>query len=223
MDGRPDEAPRVSRLFDRLAGLDRGRARPLGMGGISIPAPSRGLRGSWRLVGSLVILLCMVAVLAAVSARPLKPVAVPIVSFSLPPLAPLVETPPEPPRAAASPLLAQGLEAAQRGELADAEGYFRRAVEQDAGDAEAWNSLGVVLVRQGEPARGVEALRKALRLQPSHVEAHRNLGVALDRQGRTGEAAHHYRTFLSLATDAHPGRGDVRRRLLELGSGRTGV
>jgi len=156
----------------------------------------------------------MVAVLAAVSARPLKPVTVPIASVSLPPLAPLVETPPEPPRAAASPLLAQGLEAAQRGELADAEGFFRRAVEQDAGDAEAWNSLGVVLVRQGEPARGVEALRKALRLQPSHVEAHRNLGVALDRQGRTGEAAHHYRTFLSLATDAHPGRGDVRRRLL---------
>ena len=29
--------------------------------------------------------------------------------------------------------------------------------------------------------------------------------------------------FLSLTTDTHPGRGDVRRRLLELGSVRTGV
>ena len=165
----------------------------------------------------------MVAVLAAVSARPLKPVAAPIASLDPEPPAPLVETPPEPLRAPGSPLLAQGLEAAQRGELADAEGYFRRAVEQDAGDAEAWNSLGVVLIRQGEHARGVRALRKALRLQPSHVEAHRNLGVALDRQGRVDEAAQHYRTFLSLTTDAHPGRGDVRRRLLELGSVRTGV
>lgn len=223
MGGRPDEAPRVSRLFDRLAGLDRGRARPLGMGGISIPAPSHALRGTWRPVGYLVILVGMVAVLAAVSVRPLNPAVDPADSLSPAPPVSNEETPAEPPAAAVSPLLAQGLEAAQRGDLADAEGYFRRAVELDAGDAEAWNSLGVVLVRQGEHARGVEALRKALRLQPSHVAAHRNLGVALDRQGQTGEAAQHYRTFLSLTTAAHPGRGDVRRRLLELGSVRTGV
>jgi cytochrome c-type biogenesis protein CcmH/NrfG len=223
MGGRLDEVPRVSRLYDRLAGLDRGRARPLGMGAISIPAPPRALRGSWRLVGYLVILLGMVAVLVAVSVFPLKSAAIPVAPLSPAPPVLDAEAPVEPPRAAVSPLLAQGLEAAQRGELADAEGYFRRAVEQDAGDAEAWNSLGVVLVRQGEHAQGVEALRKALRLQPSHIEAHRNLGVALDRLGRAGEAARHYRTFLSLTTDAHPGRGDVRRRLLELGSVRTGV
>lgn len=215
----------MSRLFDRLAGLDRGRARPAGMGNLSILEPSRGRRGSWRLIGSLVILLCMVAVLAAVSARLLNPAAVPASPVPPAPSVPVAETesPVEPLRASVSPLLAQGLEAAQRGELADAEGYFRRAVAQDAGDAEAWNSLGVVLVRQGEQAQGVEALRKALRMQPSHIEAHRNLGVALDRQGRAGEAAEHYRFFLSLTTDAHPGRGDVRRRLLELGSVRTGV
>lgn len=165
----------------------------------------------------------MAAVLAAVSVRPPNPAAVPLAPFSPVAPVPMAETPPEPPRGAVSPLLARGLEAAQRGELADAVGYFRRAAEQDAGDAEAWNSLGVVLVRQGEHARGVEALRKALRLQPSHIEAHRNLGVALDRQGRAGEAAQHYRSFLSLTTEAHPGRGDVRRRLLELGSVRTGV
>ena len=213
----------MSRLFDRLAGLDRGRARPTGMGGISLPAASRGRRGPWRLLGSLVILLCMVAILAAVSVRPQKPAAVLAGAFNPAPPAFISETPAEPPRAAVSPLLAQGLEAAQRGELADAEGYFRRAVAQDAGDAEAWKSLGVVLVRQGEQAQGVEALRKALRLQPSHIEAHRNLGATLDRQGRAGEAAQHYRSFLSLTPDAHPGRGDVRRRLLELGSVRTGV
>ena len=215
----------MSRLFDRLAGLDRARARPAGMGKLLIQEPSRGRRGSWRLIGSLVILLGMVAILAAVSARLLNPAAVPTGPISPPPSVPVAETEPlvEPLRAAVSPLLAQGLEAAQRGELADAEGYFRRAVAQDAGDAEAWNSLGVVLVRQGKPVQGVEALRKALRMQPSHIEAHRNLGVALDRQGRAGEAAEHYRFFLSLTTDAHPGRGDVRRRLLELGSVRTGV
>ena len=215
----------MSRLFDRLAGLDRGRARPAGMGNLSILEPSRGRRGPWRLIGSLVILSGMVATLVVVSVRSSKPAAVPVGFLASPPSAAIAETesPVEPLRATVSPLLAQGLEAAQRGELADAEGYFRRAVAQDAGDAEAWNSLGVVLVRQGEQAQGVEALRKALRMQPSHIEAHRNLGVALDRQGRAGEAAEHYRFFLSLTTDAHPGRGEVRRRLLELGSVRTGV
>lgn len=112
--------------------------------------------------------------------------------------------------------LARGLEAAQRGALADAEELFREALARDDRDAEAWNSLGVVLIRRGEPDRGIEALRTALRLMPTHIEAHRNLGVALDRQGRRGEAIRHYRSFLALSPAGHPGRDEVRRRLLEL-------
>jgi tetratricopeptide (TPR) repeat protein len=112
--------------------------------------------------------------------------------------------------------LALGLEAAQRGHLADAERLFREALARDDRDAEAWNSLGVVLIRQGERERGIAALRAALRLVPTHLEAHRNLGVALDRQGRRSEAISHYERFLLLSPAGHPGRDEVRRRLLEL-------
>lgn len=116
--------------------------------------------------------------------------------------------------------LGLGLEAAQRGSLAEAERLFREALARDERDAEAWNSLGVVLIGQGERARGIDALRTALRLVPTHLEAHRNLGVALDRQGRRGEAIVHYERFLSLSPAGHPGRDEVRRRLLEIAPGR---
>lgn len=129
-------------------------------------------------------------------------------------ITPLPSITPEP-----SPL-GLGLEAAQRGALADAERLFREALARDERDAEAWNSLGVVLIRQGERERGTDALRTALRLVPTHLEAHRNLGVALDRQGRRGEAIGHYQRFLSLSPAGYPGRDEVRRRLLELAAER---
>lgn len=125
-------------------------------------------------------------------------------------IAPLPSIPP-----AASPLTL-GREAAQRGSLADAERLFRDALARDDRDAEAWNSLGVVLIRQGAREPGIEALRTALGLMPTHLEAHRNLGVVLDWQGRRGEASGHYQRFLSLSPAGYPGRDEVRRRLLEL-------
>jgi Flp pilus assembly protein TadD len=112
--------------------------------------------------------------------------------------------------------LARGLEAARRGDLADAEQLLHEAVARDGGDAEAWNGLGVVLIRQGDREPGLAALRTALRLDPAHGEAHRNLGAALDRLGRRDEAIPHYQTFLTLTADGHPGRDEVRRRLAEL-------
>jgi Flp pilus assembly protein TadD len=112
--------------------------------------------------------------------------------------------------------LALGREAAQQGSLAAAERLFREALARDDRDAEAWNSLGVVLIRQGAREPGIEALRTALRLMPTHLEAHRNLGVALDRQRRRGEAIVHYERFLSLSPAGYPGRDEVRRRLLEI-------
>jgi tetratricopeptide (TPR) repeat protein len=212
----------MSRLFDMLARLDRGGARPAGLGGISIPIPPADGRRSWRIVGYLIILMGMAAIALAVYVRPpagtftaTVPPAPRIDAIPMP-AAPATDPAPDPAPSLSGSLLAQGLEAAQRGDLTEAERLFRQAVAQDGGDAEAWNSLGVVLIRRGDRQPGIEALRTAVRLQPSHLEAHRNLGVTFDRLGRRDEATRHYRTFLSLTAEGHPGRGDVRRRLLEL-------
>ena len=201
----------MSRLFDGFVRLDRGRARPAELGGIALPTPCVRGRRTWRIVASFIILVGMAAIAWTVYVRP------PGRDFLASPaprqIAPLPTTSSAPPPP--SPL-AQGLEAAQRGALPDAEGFFREALGRDDRDAEAWNSLGVVLIRRGERERGIDALRTALRLMPTHIEAHRNLAVALDRQGRRGEAIGHYRSYLSLSPAGHPGRDEVRRRLLEL-------
>jgi cytochrome c-type biogenesis protein CcmH/NrfG len=213
----------MSRLFDLLARLDRGRARPAGMGTISIPVPAAAGRRTWYIVGYLIILVGMAAIAMAVFVRPpagtltaTVPTAPQLAALPMPE-APATLPAPAPPVSRNGSVLAQGLEAAQRGELAEAERLFRQAVAQDGGDAEAWNSLGVVLIRQGDREPGIEALRTALRLLPSHVEGHRNLGAVLDRLGRRDEASRHYRAFLSLTAEGHPGRDEVRRRLTELG------
>ncbi len=52
----------------------------------------------------------------------------------------------------------------QKGELAEAEGLAREAVEVQPGMFQAWDTLGEVLVKQGKMAEAEEALQKALSL-----------------------------------------------------------
>jgi len=117
-------------------------------------------------------------------------------------------------------LVREGTDAAQSGQTGEATTAFRKAVELDPTDAEAWNNLGVVLVRAGDTGKGIECFRRALRAVPTHSEAHRNLAVALDRQGRMAEATRHYRAFLSQKGADGVERAQVLARLEELGARR---
>ncbi len=121
-------------------------------------------------------------------------------------------------RLRARALIDEGLTAARDRDFEEANRLLTKALDLDPADADAWNGLGVVLIRQGEITRGVGALRRALRAQPSHAEAHRNLAVALDGQGRCREAALHYRSFLSQIDGSNSYHQDVTRRLGELQS-----
>ena len=178
----------------------------------------------------LVILAAMGAIAMAAYMRP-HPGTVPMETAPTPLLAaPVASQQPVPPAGPVKPsgrreaeagvraLLTQGAAAVERGALAEAAGLLRQATELAPSDPDAWNGLGVALVRFGDVTAGVEALRRAVRLRPTHAEAERNLGVVLDRQGKSGEAAAHYRAFLDLATDGHPARNEVRRRLGEIAS-----
>ena len=218
----------MSRLADILMGMDDKRARRPGLGGIPRLGESAEPRRQWRIVGTLVIVVMMGAFAVAVMLRPQGPARssarggapAPVSA----PAAPLpVPAPPAVPvsdRVAA--LMRTGVDAAQSGELDQAAAAFRKAVEVDPTDAEAWDSLGVVLVRAGDEARGVEAFRRALRAAPGHPEAHRNLAVVLDRQGRGAEAARHYRAFLAKSPADSPDRATIMARLEEMGARRSG-
>lgn len=111
----------------------------------------------------------------------------------------------------------QGRESARSGALAESASAFRKAIETDPRAAEAWNDLGVILIRQGALREGIEALRRALGIKPAHPEAHRNIAVALEREGKAGEAVRHYRAFLTHGPPDHPDRARVQHRLNELG------
>ena len=222
----------MSRLADRLMGMDRG-SRPIGQGWIPGLAPPAAPSRKWRTVLALVILLCMAVAAAAFITRtrsPAAPVAAgpaPVVkpaakSVVTPVVTPEIAPAPAPARPAPSVEVAQTLsrarEAAGRGDLADAAGLFRDALRARPDDPEAWNDLGVIRVRQGDLVGGTDAFRQALQREARHVEARRNLAVALDRRGRRQEAEEQYRRFLEAAPAAHPAIEDVRRRLQELGA-----
>ena len=226
----------MSRLADILMRMDDKRIRRPGLGGMPRLGEGAEPRRQWRIAGTLVILVMMGTVAVAVTLRPPaspKPSAqraappvlsTPAAAHQAPtPLAPTPLAPPMVPvsdRVAA--LMRTGMAAAQAGEMDEAASAFRKAVEVDPTDAEAWSSLGVVLVRSGDETRGVEAFRRALRAAPGHAEAHRNLAVVLDRQGRSAEAAHHYRAFLAKSPANSPDRAMILARLDEMGGRRTG-
>jgi len=218
----------VSRLADLLMGMDEKRAPRPGLGGIPRLAESAEPRRQWRIVATLVMVVMMGAFAVAIMLRPQGP-ARSSARSGMPaqvsaPAAPLpVSAPPAPPISArVAALMRTGVDAAQSGELDQAAAAFRKAVEVDPTDAEAWDSLGVVLVRAGDEARGVEAFRRALRAVPGHREAHRNLAVVLDRQGRGAEAARHYRAFLAKSPADSPDRATIMARLEEMGARRSG-
>ena len=218
----------MSRLADILMGMDDKRARRPGLGGIPRLGESAEPRRQWRIAGTLVIVVLMGAFAVAVVLRPQGPTRFSARGGAPTPVtAPKAPLPVPPPPAVpvanrVAALMRTGVDAAQSGELEQAAAAFRKAVEVDPTDAEAWDSLGVVLVRTGDEARGVEAFRRALRVAPGHSEAHRNLAVVLDRQGRAAEAARHYRAFLAKSRSDSPDRATIMARLEEMGVRRTG-
>ncbi len=217
----------MSRLADILMRMDDKRLRRPGLGGIPRLGEGAEPRRQWRIAGTLVILVTMGALAVTVMLRPHIP-AMPSARPAGPPIPARVAALPEPVPSAVSArdriavLMRTGLEAARTGEMDEAAVAFRKAVELDPTDAEAWSSLGVVLVRAGDETRGVEAFRRALRAAPRHPEAHRNLAVVFDRQGRAAEAARHYRAFLATSPADSPDRAPIMARLEEISARRTG-
>jgi len=108
-----------------------------------------------------------------------------------------------------------GVEAAQRGDLPEAERLLERAVRVAPGLAQAHNNLGNLRLMQGRPDEAIALYRRATRLDPGNAKAHFNLGAALTRAGDLEEAAESYRRSIALEPDraeAHERLGAVRRR-----------
>jgi tetratricopeptide (TPR) repeat protein len=93
-----------------------------------------------------------------------------------------------------------------------ARAVYENAIQLNAGDAVAYNHLGLVaFVAQHVPG-ATDCFERAIVLRPDFAFAHYNLGLALQVQGRNRDAAASYRNAVALAPrfiEAHSKLGDL--------------
>ena len=92
----------------------------------------------------------------------------------------------------------EGILAQERGDWGSAERAFREVIVKDPAVIEAWNGLGVSLLRLGRLSDAEAALSRAHSLDPGYPPAIVNEGLLRLQEGRTGEAAELFRRAASL-------------------------
>ena len=74
------------------------------------------------------------------------------------------------------------------GEMAEAAEHYREATRLDPDHADAWQSLGMALVKLEQLEEAIAALEKLVRLKPKDQLAYSSLSLALGRAGKIKEA-----------------------------------
>jgi protein O-GlcNAc transferase len=89
------------------------------------------------------------------------------------------------------------------GRLADAESWFRKAIDADPTQVAAYAMLGACQARQGKLNEAEETHRSATQLSDSDLldEAYHNLGLVLRGQDRWAEAADCFRKAIEITPD----------------------
>lgn len=109
-------------------------------------------------------------------------------------------------------LVALGTLAARSGNLAEAEAFFRRALEADLSSGTAWLSLGMLLWGNGDHDGAYQAVRQAVIVDPLNNEA---VKILRDMAGRNNQNA----AILWIVSDAvqlYPDSLNLRRHYAEL-------
>lgn len=74
------------------------------------------------------------------------------------------------------------------GEMEEAAGCYREASKLDPNLADAWQALGMALVKLEKLEEAISALRKLIELKPKDPLAYSSLSLALGRAGKIQEA-----------------------------------
>jgi Flp pilus assembly protein TadD len=116
---------------------------------------------------------------------------------------------------------AEILDRAGNSELAET--AARLALECDPNCANAWETLGTILVQRGSLAESCECYEKAVLIDPTFWQALNNLAVALDRLGRLEEAEVRYKEVLRLGPESPDIQLNFATLLGELGRYQEGL
>ena len=108
--------------------------------------------------------------------------------------------------------LALAVERHQAGNVDYAEEVYRRVLQADPDNVDAWCYLATACLDSSRLPEAVEHYRQALRLRPDHAAAHSDLGIALAQLGRTEEAAACFREAIRLRSGPRRGAQQPRHR-----------
>ena len=108
-------------------------------------------------------------------------------------------------------------EPSRLGRLEDALSSQARPPKSDERYAEAYNALGVALVRADKTKIAIDKFSLALHLKPDYAEAHNNLGNAFAAQGDINQAVFHYYQALRLKPDSGSVHNNLAAVLLASG------
>lgn len=103
------------------------------------------------------------------------------------------------------------------GQFVEAEQAFRALIDRQRGNADAWNMLGITLLRQQKFSEAIEALEMAVEVAPRSPEALNNLGNAYKESHEPAKAARYYRRALALSADFVMAHANLANCLVELG------
>jgi tetratricopeptide (TPR) repeat protein len=122
------------------------------------------------------------------------------------------------------PQLNLGLVRRAQGDAARAEQAFRRALEINGNNLDAWNQLAILKRAAGDFSEAERLYRQALAVWPFHPESHRHIGILYDLYlGEWQRALEHYQAYQQLLPE--PDRQvngwivDLERRIAAAGQG----
>ncbi len=94
------------------------------------------------------------------------------------------------------------IRAAHQFQIADdidrAEDSYRKALEFNPKNSDAYNGIGSVLIRKGQVEEAFSYFNKALEMDPKNKAVYFNLGLALSEQGNLNEAIRYYNQALEI-------------------------
>lgn len=114
-------------------------------------------------------------------------------------------------------LVRTGEENEKLGDIAGAERFYRKALEQNPDNAVAHMRLGNMLHLQGEHQAAMASAQRALALSPQNVHANILMGVLLGSERRLQEAMGYERTALALEPENADAHFNLAAMLFEVG------
>ena len=111
----------------------------------------------------------------------------------------------------------KGMASDRRGELEEAVGYYRQALQINPDLEEAHNNLGVDLADRGQLEEAMGHFRHALRINPDFAKAHYNLAVALAMRGELRGAIDEFRQALRIDPEYAAAHDSLGRALAQQG------